>query len=146
MKKFKSAMFGYRKKDVRRYLDHMLKEHADTISAKDEEIAQLSRKLCETNALYQGIKRKEDSINEEREKISQAFLRASRAGEEMIEEARIQAKKEVEDLETYAEKEREKIVCLKRELKYLKESAKTILARYDEAMAQVTREETREGH
>ncbi|MFO7637644.1 MAG: DivIVA domain-containing protein [Clostridia bacterium] len=138
MKRFKTSLFGYKKKEVKNYLDGLLKEIQEKTDQKDEEILQLNGKLKDLSLHYQEIKKKEDGILEEKEKISQAFIKANQASSEIIESAKKSAKQEVEELEAYAERERERIVDLKKELKYLRESARNILVRYEDSIVKLT--------
>jgi len=133
-KKFKATMMGYDKDEVDSYLKNVFEDFENKLIEKDEEIIKLLSQIKVLTKKYDSIKVKEDQLDTEKNKISKALVRADETYAKIIEDAKKEAKAEVENLEKKAEEEREKIVDLKKELMTLKEVSKQALDKYSEAL------------
>jgi len=133
-KRFKSSMSGYDKKEVDAYLKNVFDDFEKKIVDKDEEINRLLGQVKKLTKKYEDIKLKEDQIDIEKEKITKALVRADETYAQIIDDAKKESKKEIEDLEKQAEEKREMIVDIKKELLDLKEKANAMIDRYKEAI------------
>lgn len=140
-KMFSTSLFGFKKKDVNSYLKKMNTEYEEKIKNKEKEIAEIK-------AQYRNIKSKYDELNsqfaqlqEDREKIANAFITAHEKARAIIDEARQQAIEEKKILEQQVEEEKEKLVDIKQELKILKVEMIDKLKKYEGELSNIIGEE-----
>lgn len=133
-KKFKATMMGYDKEEVDAYLKNIFEDFENKLIEKDEEILKLLSQIKVLTKKYDSIKIKEEAIDAEKDKISKALVRADETYSKIIEDAKKEAKDEVEALENRAEVEREKIVDIKKELLELKEVTQKAIEKYSNAL------------
>jgi len=139
-KRFKSSMSGYDKKEVDAYLKNVFNDFEKKIVDKDEEINKLLGQVKKLSKKYEDIKLKEDQIDAEKEKITKALVRADETYAQIIDDAKKESKKEIEDLEKQAEVKREMIVDIKKELLDLKEKANSMISKYKESIEAINNE------
>jgi len=139
-KRFKSSMSGYDKKEVDAYLKNVFDDFEKKIVDKDEEINKLLGQVKKLSKKYEDIKLKEDQIDAEKEKITKALVRADETYAQIIDDAKKESKKEIEDLEKQAEVKREMIVDIKKELLDLKEKANIMINKYKESIESINNE------
>lgn len=133
-KRFQNSMFGFNKEAVNTYVENLTKDYEEKLTSKDSEIEKLMNQLKNVSKKYEEIKLEEERILTEKEKISKALVSANEKAEKIVEEAKERVMAEVVELEAAAEKEREKIVDIKRELKEMKSEASIILEKYEKAI------------
>lgn len=130
-KRFRTSLFGFKKTDVNLYIEKILQEFDEKLKSKDEEISNLKNQGREIKIKLDEMMQKADQINEDRAKISEVLIKAQEKADTIIEEARLQAIEEKKNLEGLVEKEKEKLVDMKGELKVLKSEVINTLKKYE---------------
>ncbi|NLD50482.1 MAG: hypothetical protein GX660_25350 [Clostridiaceae bacterium] len=130
-KRFGSAMFGFKQSDVNSYIEKILREFDDKLKEKDAEIAALKNQCRELRIKYEDIARKSDQIGEDRAKIADVLIKAQEKAELIISEAKTQALDERKKLSYMTEKEKERLVDIKEEIKALKQEVTKTLKKYE---------------
>lgn len=134
MKKLKTALFGYKKKDVIKYVEELVSDYEKNTSELQEEIVAIKKQnqtLVSENA--ESFK-KLSEMQSERDYISKAVINAEHTAREMIanaeqEMATLKANKAAEI--ALANEELEK---LKEQIESLKKSAVATLRKYEAQM------------
>jgi DNA repair exonuclease SbcCD ATPase subunit len=134
-KRFRSSLFGFRKKDVNEYIERMIVDFNNKLKEKDEEAALLKNQLQSIDATYKELACKAEQISEDRVKIADVLVEAKEKADLMIEEARKEALDEKKNLEKTIEEEKERLVDIKHDLKLLKEEAVNALKKYEEQLS-----------
>ena len=119
-KRFGNSIFGFKKSDVNSYIEKILMEFDDKLKEKDNEIVMLKSQNKEIKGKYEEFGKKAEQINEDRAKIGDVLIKAQEKAELMVSEAKIQALEEKKKLDEIIEREKEKLVDIKDELKTLK--------------------------
>ncbi len=133
-RRFPGSLFGFNKTSVNTYIESMVRDYEEKMSAKDFELEKLSKQLMKITEKYEELKLEEETIRSEKEKISGALVKANEKAEQIIAEARERSAEEVADLESAAEREREKIVDIRKQLMQMKSEAKAVLQSYGNAV------------
>ncbi|MDX1358614.1 MAG: DivIVA domain-containing protein [Clostridia bacterium] len=136
-KRFANSMFGFDKANVNTYIENLTRDYEEKLTAKDMEIEKLVAQLKNVNKKYEAIKLEEERILTEKEKISQALVSANEKADKIVVEAKERVSAEVVELEAAAEKEREKIVDIKRELMKMKAEASLVLDKFGKALNEI---------
>lgn len=144
-KRFPGSMFGFNKTAVNTYIETMIKDYEEKLSAKDSELDKVSKQLMKITDRYEELKFEEETIRSEKEKISGALVKANEKAEQIIAEARERAATEVADLEAAAEREREKIVDIRKQLMQMKSEATAVLQSYGSAVNSIIFDEGPKG-
>lgn len=131
VKMFSTSLFGFKKKDVNSYLEKMNKEYEEKIRYKEKEIADIKAQYRDIKSKYDELNTCFEQLQEDREKIANAFITAHEKAETIIDEARQQAILEKKTLEQQVEAEKEKLVDIKQELKVLKVEVVDKLKKYE---------------
>jgi len=98
-KLFSTALFGFKKQHVNSYVEKMNKEYEEKIKIKEKEIADIKAQYRDIKSKYDELKSNSEHIKEDREKIAYALITAHEKAENIIDEARKQAKDEKKMLE-----------------------------------------------
>lgn len=118
-KLFRTALFGYKKKDVYTYLDNYAKDMTEKIMQKEAEVA----RVMESNRTLQddcnALRRRIDELEAERDKIASVILKAEETAQVMIERAERQALLKQAEIEVKIEMETVKLQSLRAELSKL---------------------------
>lgn len=133
-KRFGTSLFGFKKKDVNSYIQKMLHDFNFKIKEKDEEIAVLKNQNKELKEKYEECLKKTEQINEDKNKIADALIIAEEKANLIIEEAKKQAEEEKRSIEEMIEKEKEKLVELKNQIKLLRTEFVTALKKYEQQL------------
>ena len=143
-KRFQNSMLGFNKSNVNTYIENLTRDYEEKLTAKDIEIEKMIAQLKSVNKKYESIRLDEERILTEKEKISRALVSANEKAEKIVDEAKSTISAEVSELELIAEKERERLVDIRTELKAMKADAKAILAKYEKAINDIIIEEPEE--
>lgn len=155
--KFKRSLFGISKKPVVEYIESLSKNIDDKLFKKDAEIAQLKKDIEILNMEKNALKKEISDFEEEKNKISDVFLKAEETARNTIEKANEEAleilKKAQEDIDLSFEKmradqhketlefdakiseKRNELNNYKNEITYLREKIKVTLNKFDEILA-----------
>lgn len=136
-KRFGTSLFGFKQSDVNSYIEKILREFDDKLKEKENEIADLKNQCREFRIKYEDIARKTDQVGEDRAKIADVLIKAQEKAETILDEARNQSHEERKKLSALTEKEREKLVDIKQEIKFLKQDVIKVLKKYEEELDKV---------
>ncbi len=141
-KRFRTSLFGFKKKDVNIYIERMIIEYNNRLKEKNEEISGFKKQIEDINKTYEELACKAEQINEDRTKIADVLLKAQEKAELMIEDAKREALEEKKKLENKIEVEKEKLVDIKHELKIIKDEAADALKKYEDQLSTIIGNDT----
>ena len=130
-KRFRTSLFGFRKSDVNSYVEKILREFDNMLKEKENEINNIKSQNEGMKEKYNELLSKTEQINADRAKVAYALIQAQEKAERILEEARNQALQEKRSIEELIEKEKEKLIDIKEELKGLKAEAADVLKKYE---------------
>lgn len=133
-KRFRTSFFGFNTSDVNFYIERMLQEFDDRLKKKEDEITTLKNQNREIRIKYEDMTKRSQQIDEERARIADVLIKAQEKGQLMIDDARVQAMEEKRKLDTVIEKEKEKLIDIKQEIKLLKSEVVSTLKKYEEQL------------
>ena len=124
------GLFGLDKNQVLQYIADLKADYEVAISQKDDEIKLLkaeNEKLKNDLVEYEQNK---EQIKQDKEAIACVLLKAQEQANQIIDQTRTEFEKEKNDLEIIVEKEREKLIDVKKDLGMLKLAVVTTLEKY----------------
>jgi len=130
-KRFRTSLFGFKKSDVNSYVEKILREFDNMLKEKENEINNIKSQNEGMKEKYNELLSKTEQINADRAKVAYALIQAQEKAERILEEARNQALQEKRSIEELIEKEKEKLIDIKEELKGLKAEAADVLKKYE---------------
>lgn len=122
-RKFKTSLFGYKKKFVNAYI-------MECAQAAEKTKTELEKKNCELEKDNKALTEKIAVLEKERAYIADALLNAKLEAEKMLEEARLETSKMRSGLELELEELRAKIRGEKDRILEIRQDAKNTLAEY----------------
>lgn len=134
-KRFKDSLYGFNKLDVNYYIEKLSKDFDEKLKEKDEEILFLKAQNKELKAKYDEISLKEKEIDEMKDKVTQVLVKAQEKADLMIHDAMVKANEEKRKIEQMVELEKEKLVDIRSELKFLKDEVVHTLKKYEGQLA-----------
>lgn len=136
-----SFMGGFKKADVNTYIEKILREFDDKLKEKEDEIAQLRSQNKDIKARYDDLLRNANQVAEDRVKISEVLIKAQEQAESIMENARNEAIEEKRQLENSIEKDREKLVDIRQDIKALKNEIVSTLRKYESQLVTIAGED-----
>jgi len=136
-----SFMGGFRKADVNEYIEKILREFDDKLKEKDDEIAQLRSQGKDLKMRYDELLSNARQVAEDRAKISEVLIKAQEQAEAIMENARNEAIEEKRQLENSIEKDREKLVDIRQDIKALKSEIVSTLRKYESQLVAIAGED-----
>lgn len=144
-KRFRTSfMGGFKKADVNAYIEKILVEFDDKLKEKDNELAALNNQSKEYRIKYEELSKKSDQINEDRAKIASVLIRAQEKAELMVEDARLEAIEEKRKLEDIIEREKERLIDIRQEVKMLKGDVVSTLKKYEAQLGNFIKDDEEE--
>jgi cell division initiation protein len=134
-------MFGFRKADVNAYIEKILGEFDSKLKEKDDELASVKAQNRDIKTKHDELLKKADQINEDRAKIADVLIKAQEKAEQLLDDARSEALAEKKRLEEDIEREREKLVDIKQDVKRMRSEVAETLKRYDSQLVELVRDE-----
>ncbi len=126
-----SFMGGFKKANVNAYIEKILREFDDKLKEKEDEITQLRNQNKDIKTRYDVLLSNANRVAEDRAKISEVLIRAQEQAELVMENARNEAIDEKKRLEETIEKDKEKLVDIRQDIKALKNEIVSTLRKYE---------------
>ena len=125
--KFRMSAMGYNKNDVNGYIEQITQEYQNKVKEKDDELVKLRNQMKEYKTQLDENSKKADNTVEGKTKIAEVLIKAQVTADGIINEAKIVAIEEKRKIEEAIEKDREKLVDLKAEVKKLRTAVEETL-------------------
>lgn len=130
-KEFGTAMFGYRKSDVDAYIEKILRGFDEKLWEKDDSLTTLRKQFEELRQKHEDLKVKAAEIDEDKSRIADVLLQAQGQAKTIIESAQTYNEDEKKRIDGIIEQEREKIVNIKQQLKFLRDESAAMLRQFE---------------
>lgn len=159
--KFKRTLFGISKKPVVEYVESISKSVEDKLFKKDSEIAKLKKDIDALNAEKAALQKEINDFEEEKNKISDVFLKAEETAKNTVSEAERKSELIMKDTENKVRESFEKmrqeqqrisaefdikinakqseLNSYKSEINFLREKIKLTLNKFDEILENSTK-------
>lgn len=115
-KLFRGALFGYNKKDVKKYVEEISTKFTEEIEQYKAEIVRLNSQRAELEA-------KRAEIESKKTAISEAIISAQEQGEKIIMDAREKAEKERIAMQNRVADENQKLIKIRRDIINIRRNA-----------------------
>ena len=125
--KFRMSAMGYNKNDVNGYIEQITQEYQNKVKEKDDELVKLRNQMKEYKTQLDENSKKADNTVEGKTKIAEVLIKAQVTADGIVNEAKIVAIEEKRKIEEAIEKDREKLVDLKAEIKKLRTAVEETL-------------------
>lgn len=123
-KLFRKSLFGYKKKDVIKYVEEMSANFQVRLDECREEIDSLSKKR-------EALELRKAEIDKEKLAISAAIVSAHEKAEKIIAEARDKSQKEYAEMQRKLTAENQKLVQIRREIFNIRRNAIKTLSNFE---------------
>jgi len=139
--KFRTSAMGYNKNDVNAYIEQTSEEYQTKIKEKDDELVKLRNQIKEYKSQVDDSSKKTTENNDEKTKIAEVLIKAQATAESIVDEAKKSAIEEKRKIEEDIEKERERFVDLKSELKKFKDTIAVTLKAFEKEISEFVEEQ-----
>ena len=136
---FSNAFFGFDKQDVMDYLKDADDTAMEKIDERDARIDALNSEIMRLNARISNYERQQESLNAERELISQTLMSAKDAANKILNDARNQATKERAELQQTYTLEINKLATIRNEIIQLRKFATDAIRTFEKELTSLER-------
>jgi len=134
--KFRTSAMGYNKSDVNAYIEQLSEEYQSKTKEKDDELVKIRNQIKEYKTQIEDHSKKANENSDEKSKIAEVLIKAQATAESILEEAKQAAIEEKRKIEEDIEKERERLVDIKSELKILKDTVAQTLKSFEKEIGE----------
>lgn len=128
------GFFGLDKNQVNQYIADLKADYDVIISQKNDEIEKLKKENERLNEVLKDFEENKEKIKQDKEAIACVLLKAQEQANQMIVQTRNEFEKEKNDLEIIVEKEREKLLDVKKDLGTLRLAVVSTLEKYSKEL------------
>ncbi len=129
---------GYKREDVIQYIDSLVQKYESQLSFAREETEAAKREseaaLKENASLFKKL----STLTEERDSVSRAVIAAQREADDILEKAREEGEKLLEEKKADVRREEERLAVLRNEIRTLRLSAAAALRKYETALGEIS--------
>ena len=124
------GLFGLDTNQVNQYIADLKADYDAIISQKNDEIEKLKKENERLNEVLKDFEENKEKIKQDKEAIACVLLKAQEQANQIVDQTRMEFEKEKNDLEIIVEKEREKLLDVKKDLGTLKIAVVATLEKY----------------
>jgi len=140
-KRFRTSLFGYKKKDVYDYIEKLARDLEERIRAKDNELNNLRNQNKYLISQNEELMSKLRVIEGDRSFIADAIIKAEEQAKFIIDQAVKEAERQREELIAKTAEEKERLSMVQDEIRQLRLNAIEIIRRYEEDLAAIVPEQ-----
>ena len=124
------GFFGLDKNQVNQYIADLKADYDVIISQKNDEIERLKKENERLNEVLKDFEENKEKVKQDKEAIACVLLKAQEQANQIVDQTRMEFEKEKSELEVIVEKEREKLLDVKKDLGTLKLAVVATLEKY----------------
>ena len=126
------GLFGLNRKDVELYIAGIKSDYEAELKKQNTELLAMKAENAKLNERLNEMLNNKKSVEEAKANISEVLIKAEQQAKAIIEDAKIQAIEESQEIVTMIEAEKEKLIDAKIELAMLKDKAKDLITKFTE--------------
>ena len=124
------GLFGLNRKDVENYIADMKKDYEDELRRQNQELLAMKSENSKLNDRINQLLNDKKEIEEAKRNISDVLFKAEQQAKQIVEDAKVKAMEERQEIDALIEAEKEKLIDAKIELAMLKDKAKDVMAKF----------------
>lgn len=124
------GLFGLNRKDVENYIADMKKDYENELRRQNQELLAMKSENSKLNDRLNELLSKQRELDEAKRNISDVLFKAEQQAKQIVEDAKVKALEERQEIDALIETEKEKLIDAKIELAMLKDKAKDLMAKF----------------
>lgn len=124
------GFFGLNRKEVENYIADMKKDYEEELRKQNQELLAMKSENSKLNERLNQLLSDKKELEEAKRNISDVLFKAEQQAKQIVEDAKVQAMEERQEIDTLIEAEKEKLIDAKIELAMLKDKAKDLIAKF----------------
>lgn len=124
------GLFGLNRKDVENYIADMKNDYEQELRRQNQELLAMKSENTKLNERINDLLNDKKEIEEAKRNISDVLFKAEQQAKQIVEDAKLKAMEERQEIDTLIEAEKEKLIDAKIELAMLKDKAKDLMAKF----------------
>lgn len=129
------GLFGLNKKEVEIYIADLKQGYEQELSRQNEALRSMKEENSKLNERLNQFLNDKREIELAKQNISDVLFKAEQQAKQILDDARVKANEERQELDTLLEQEKEKLIDAKLELAMLKDKAKEIMMKFSDDIA-----------
>lgn len=124
------GLFGLNRRDVENYIADMKKDYEEELRKQNQELLAMKSENSKLNERLNQLLSDKKELEEAKRNISDVLFKAEQQAKQIVEDAKVKAIEERQEIDTLIEAEKEKLIDAKIELAMLKDKAKDLIAKF----------------
>ncbi len=131
------GLFGFNKKEVEAYISSMKEDYEKELMEQTKQLQEMKVENAKLNDRINTLLSERKDVEATKQNISDVLVRAELQAKQIIDEAKTQAEKEKQEVDTLIEQQKEKLIDAKIELAMLKDKAKEIIVKFSDEITKL---------
>ncbi len=124
------GLFGLKRIDVENYIADLKSDYEAELKRQNQELLNMKSENAKLNERLNQYLSDRKEIEEAKKNISDVLFKAEQQAKQIIEDAKVKAIEERQEIDAQIEEEKEKLIDAKIELAMLKDKAKDLMAKF----------------
>ena len=131
------GLFGPSKKDVESYIASIKSSYEREILEQTKQLQEMKIENAKLNDKINTLLNEKKDLEASKQSISDVLIKAEEQAKQIIEDAKIEKEKEMQEVESLIEKQKEKLIDAKIELAMLKDKAREIIEKFSDDLTKL---------
>jgi len=131
------GLFGFNKKEVEAYISSMKEDYEKELMEQTKQLQEMKVENAKLNDRINNLLNERKDVEATKQNISDVLLKAELQAKQIIDDARVQADKEKQEVEALIEEQKEKLIDAKIELAMLKDKAKEVMMKFSDEITKL---------
>lgn len=131
------GLFGFNKKEVEAYISSMKEDYEKELMEQTKQLQEMKVENAKLNDRINNLLNERKDVEATKQNISDVLLKAELQAKQIIDDARVQADKEKQEVDALIEEQKEKLIDAKIELAMLKDKAKEVMLKFSDELSKL---------
>lgn len=131
------GLFGFNKKEVETYISSMKEDYEKELMEQTKQLQEMKVENAKLNDRINTLLNERKEVEATKQNISDVLVKAELQAKQIIDDARTQAEKEKQEIDTLIEEQKERLIDAKIELTMLKDKAKEVMLKFSDDLTKL---------
>ncbi len=131
------GLFGFNKKEVEAYISGMKEDYEKELMEQTKQLQEMKVENAKLNDRINTLLSERKEVEATKQNISDVLVKAELQAKQIIDDARVQAEKEKQEMDALIEEQKEKLIDAKIELTMLKDKAKEVMVKFSDELSKL---------
>lgn len=126
------GLFGLNRRDVENYIADLKKDYEQELKRQNQELLAMKSENSKLNERLNQLLSGQRELDDAKRNISDVLFKAEQQAKQIVEDAKVKAIEEKQEIDMQIENEKEKLIDAKIELAMLKDKARELISKFSD--------------